>query len=82
MITLLMIFFQSYSDIEGILSIKEVSMYGLLISVIIYLFIENKNLKKETKEQRLAHMEDIKKYAESERQTSKDYYTVISSLKK
>ena len=57
-------------------------MYGLLISVIIYLFIENKNLKKETKEQRLAHMEDIKKYAESERQTSKDYYTVISSLKK
>mgnify|MGYP003640436836 FL=1 len=77
-----MIFFQSYSDIEGILSIKEVSMYGLLISVIIYLFIENKNLKKETKEQRLAHMEDIKKYAESERQTSKDYYTVISSLKK
>ena len=76
-----MIFLQNLTDVESILSIKDVSIYGVLIGVIIYLFFENKRLKQEAKEQRLAHMEDIKRYAESEKQTSKDYYTVISSLK-
>ncbi len=71
---------QTANDAVQLLSIKEISVYGVLILFICYLIWQNQILKKDIKEKDLKIDAVVKEFQEYMRDGSKDAASMISGF--
>ena len=71
---------QTPNDAVQLLSIKEISVYGVLVLFICYLIWQNQILKNDIKEKDLKRESVVKEYQEYMKDGSKDAATMLSSF--